>query len=207
MLKLNNIYDPKNTGQRIRAKRDALRLSQDDFLEKYGNKLGIKSRQSLSKWEAGDFKSDFSVWALLELCNIFQCDPGYLLGEYEHETREATDIVAATGLTVDAVNTLVEIKENVFIGGYDEIYKTLSDMIVNPDFMNSLILIHHMRYGSLDRKREPTHGALFEWSSQAVKDEYVYHGARWEIERLFNKAIDKLHDRFIKYLDGGSKNE
>ena len=125
---VNMKYTPQGVGKIIRKEREILSLSQDEFLEIHGEKLGIKSRQALSKWEAGNFKSDFSVWALLELCNIFHCDPGYLLCEYDQKTREITDIVEATGLSPAAVNAIQQDSNN------PRIANIISGIIEDKDF-------------------------------------------------------------------------
>ena len=109
MLKQDNIstYDPVTTGKVIARERRLLKKSQEEFVADYGSRLGISSRQTLAKWESGRGSSDFSVYQILELCKIFECDPGYLLGEYSCRRRPITDICEETGLSETLVSALL----------------------------------------------------------------------------------------------------
>ena len=40
---------------------------------------------------------------MLKMCEVFDCELGYLLGEFDCKTREATDIQAKTGLSEKAI--------------------------------------------------------------------------------------------------------
>lgn len=97
-------YSPEIVGERIKKERRAMGISQDAFVEKYGQKLSISSRTTLYKWERGE--GELSIWNILELSNIFGCSPGYLIGEYDCRTRAATDINAKTGLSEMAITLL-----------------------------------------------------------------------------------------------------
>lgn len=97
-------YSPEIVGERIKKERKAMGISQDAFVEKYGQKLSISSRTTLYKWERGE--GELSIWNILELSNIFGCSPGYLIGEYDCRKREATDIRAKTGLSEMAITLL-----------------------------------------------------------------------------------------------------
>lgn len=109
VLKQDNIstYDPVTTGKVIARERRLLKKSQEEFVADYGSRLGISSRQTLAKWESGRGSSDFSVYQILELCKIFECDPGYLLGEYSCRRRPITDICEETGLSETLVSALL----------------------------------------------------------------------------------------------------
>ncbi|MDD5808386.1 MAG: hypothetical protein PUC93_04850 [Oscillospiraceae bacterium] len=114
-----HVYDPLLIGKRIEKERKALKkkkngkersMSQEDFVEEYGSKIGITTYKTLGKIESGNTNCELTIWQLLEFCKIFDCDMGYLLGEYDCHYRETTDICAATGLTENAVATIQHIK-------------------------------------------------------------------------------------------------
>lgn len=109
VLNQDNIsaYDPVTTGKVIARERRLLKKSQEEFVADYGSHLGISSRQTLAKWESGRGSADFSVYQILELCKIFECDPGYLLGEYSCKRRPITDICEETGLSEALVSALL----------------------------------------------------------------------------------------------------
>ena len=96
---MNNIYDVKRIGARIRQERKLCGISQDEL----GAKLSV-ARQTIAKWERGD--SMPQLYDLLEVCNLFKCELGYMLCEYDCKTRTATDIQAETGLSEVAISRI-----------------------------------------------------------------------------------------------------
>lgn len=85
------------------------RIALDDTLESFAPKVGI-SRQTLSKWESGQGTGP-TVDDLLRMCELFDCDFGYLIGEYSCKRRVSTDIQNATGLSPEACAAFAGIKE------------------------------------------------------------------------------------------------
>ena len=65
---------------------------------------GIQQYQTVSKWESGT--STPSLEKLLQLCELYGCDLGYLIGEQDCKTRKNTDINAEIGLSEKAINLL-----------------------------------------------------------------------------------------------------
>lgn len=96
-------YSFLEISKRIRQERKKLGLSQDELCEK----IHI-SRNTLSDYEVGkNLKiSNMSLETLLELCRVFKCDVGYLLGEYKERRHTAADICAVTGLSETSVEVL-----------------------------------------------------------------------------------------------------
>lgn len=125
-----------------------------------------------------------SITELKAYKSYFNAPYEYMLGETENRHYENMLIGKDLGLSDDAIRTLTEIKESCIMGNYDDCYKTLSDMIENADFIEALEMIHHLRVGSLDRKRGN------EMTSEFLDDKYIYLGVRWKIEKLLNKVID-----------------
>lgn len=111
MLNMANIYecdtkyDAERIGQRIRIERKRLDMTQDDI----GAELHVV-RQTFSDWERGKTLPQLSD--MLSMCNVFECELGYLLCEHEEKTREATDVCRATGLSEDAFIQLQMIRDN-----------------------------------------------------------------------------------------------
>ena len=99
-------YDYVIIGTRIRQERERKNMSQDELAEQ----LEIKSRQTIGKWENGE--SCPSLDNLVDMCNCFKCDMGYLLGEYNERTRISCEITTETGLSEAAVETLLRLKPN-----------------------------------------------------------------------------------------------
>lgn len=128
-------YDWKAIGKRIKQERLAAGIkSQSDFAEKLS--LSEKSRQTIGKWENG--KTLPSLVDFTFMCNIFKCELGYLLCEYDCKTREATDIQAVTGLSENAINLLSNLK----VSGIQEVTETLSKLMEHEAFIDLLRAIH-----------------------------------------------------------------
>ena len=124
-------YDSKTVGLRIRqARKDAGWSSQDKLIEQLQSRQAGISRTTLSAIEAvpdnskpDDSKEDLrkkekqeakqreavghlSISTLCAMCDLFDCDMGYLLGEYEEKHRVAAEVCDATGLSETAVQRL-----------------------------------------------------------------------------------------------------
>ena len=97
---MNNIYNFKSIGEKIRKERKELGMNQ----EQLASALNISSRQTIAKWEKGSTIPQLED--MLNMCNLFGCELGYLLGEYELKTRAATDIQEQTGLSPKSIEYL-----------------------------------------------------------------------------------------------------
>lgn len=128
-------YNQFQIGDRIKSERERLGMSQDAFGSLLPEKSGDDSLAQVGRgviyaWESGSRLP--SLAQMFALCKVFDCELGYLLCEkgYENRTRTATDMCEETGLSEDAVNTLVRYKaliekHNLLEGhrvlpGYDE---------------------------------------------------------------------------------------
>lgn len=90
-------------GERIRNERIAAGYkNQSEFALALG--LQEDSRQSVGAWENGERLPQLKT--LLKMCELFDCEIGYLLCEYDCKTREETDISKATGLSNKSVRQL-----------------------------------------------------------------------------------------------------
>ena len=86
--------------QRIHNERKLKGWTQKELQER----VQTYSEKTVRDWEKGNTK--IPTEGLIKLAEIFECDINYLIGKYEHRTKEATDICKATGLSEVATNTL-----------------------------------------------------------------------------------------------------
>ena len=141
-------YSLEKIGSRIKAERKALGLSQGELAEKCN--LRASSRQTVGAWEQGNLLP--SVPDLLRLCSLFDCELGYLLGEYDRKTRQATDIFLETGLSADAVTSLLGLsdRERDFV---DTLLSSRSDLYfiaaAFDDFKRKLALNQSVERGEI----------------------------------------------------------
>lgn len=106
-------YNWKQIGERLVKLRKARKWTQEDLIkilsEREENAFPI-GRNSLSSLETG--KLDHCDLRLFTaLCSIYDCELGYLLGEHEGRTREATDVHEYTSLSYEAIERLHASKE------------------------------------------------------------------------------------------------
>ena len=101
-------YNSITVGERIRQARKELGWSQDKLIEQLQNRQAGIGRTTLSAIESGkkDALDHVSLSALCAMCDLFDCDMGYLLGEYEEKHRVAAEVCDATGLSETAVQRL-----------------------------------------------------------------------------------------------------
>lgn len=113
------MLDAVGIGKRITAARESA-----GFSKAAAEKVLLISRQTLTAWEKGDTSPGIND--LSRLCRVFDCDFGYIIGEYEERTRPVTDIRAETGLSPQAIEALKIL--NKYSEG--EELRIISDMIV-----------------------------------------------------------------------------
>ena len=121
-------YSPVLIGARIKKERTRMNWSQDDLLKKLFRK---ESYRTAMNWENGKVLPPLAD--MFKMCDLFDCELGYLLGEFPEHTRAATDICDITGLTAEAVERL---------GSWKKISKatrTYSSAEVALRFINDLI--------------------------------------------------------------------
>lgn len=104
MLIMNNIYNFIEIGKRIKTERIRLGLNQQELADS----LNLAARQTIAKWEKGTIMPQLQD--MLNMCNLFRCELGYLLGEYTCRNRINTDISNETGLTEKSIQTLHDLK-------------------------------------------------------------------------------------------------
>lgn len=95
-------YDFEAIGKRISSERENFsekKLTQFEL----GEKLGYNAK-TVRKWEQGKTLPELTT--MLQMCEMFGCELGYLLGEYNTRTRAAADIQSATGLRESAIKKL-----------------------------------------------------------------------------------------------------
>lgn len=145
-------YIRKKVGNRIREEREKLKYSQTGLCRK----IGI-SRNTLSAIEHGKETTkgerNLSIDVMLNLCDVFDCDIGYLLCEYDCKYHENADVREKTHLSEDAINILAAnpdlagmtsklLENSDFIG-------LLNKMIHTPSYVNTID--RHWKQDFVDR--------------------------------------------------------
>lgn len=125
--------------KRIRERRKQLDMTQAALAEQLG--VNTKTIVTIEQMPIPTFATD----RFISLCNILDCSPDYLMGKDELPYREATDIHATTGLSVEAISVLSTMKK------YNDdkhdpisplILAFISQLITDVDF---LVVERHIR--------------------------------------------------------------
>ena len=93
-------YDLGKLGARLKSAREEMGYSMAYVAEA----CGVNQYQTISKWESGN--NTPAVDKLVKLAEIYNCEVGYLLGEFDCKYRKVADINAETGLNEAAIQRL-----------------------------------------------------------------------------------------------------
>lgn len=125
----------KKIGERIKQERClAGYKSQSEFA--LALSYSEDSRQTISKWESG--KKLPSLEDFIKMCELFECEIGYLLCEYDCKTKDATNIHNAIGLSEKAISILHHICES----SYQDTIVSFSKFIEHEKFFSLLLAMH-----------------------------------------------------------------
>lgn len=171
-------YSAEQIGNIIYRERTKLKISQSEL----GQKIGVVGKQ-ISNYEKGKLIPPMDV--MLKLCDIFDCEMGYLLGEkdYLNKTKSKTAIINLTGLTEESINTICKItgKDNSCLAfGYESstYKKILNSFITSSQFLGFIECLYDLEY-------------------LTSKSEHVFDDIKNQIgEDRFNEAMDLYNSRF-----------
>lgn len=101
------------------------------------------SSETVKNWEQG--RNVPEIETLEKLCNFFQCDVDYLLGNMECETHDIQFIHDKTGLSGSAINKLLELYNNagsrIEIWDAESCLDIINKLLASEDFMRLIQLI------------------------------------------------------------------
>lgn len=176
------MYNIEKIANRIKAERNRLNLSQ----EYIANYLHYSDRRTVANWEKG--KTTPSLEDLLSLCNLFDCEIGYLLCEHDTKQRATTDVSNITGLSNHAVE---QIQYWNSTGDYIQMLNTI---LTSPNFDN--LLYHAKEYMSA----VPTYTGLVDIKSNLHREGktsgQALNDAIKQAENEYNAHRIGLNDHF-----------
>jgi transcriptional regulator with XRE-family HTH domain len=168
----------KLTGERIKACRRSMHLTQKELLDKLF--LSQSSVGSLRAWERGERLPDTDT--LARMCQLFDCDFGFLIGDYPEKKRDVADVRKITGLSAEAVNTICFMTQN---GKQD----VLNAVVSNYHFFKLLGLIFRLSKA----KQKSDLEKLFSSQFGDISEEYVYEAvATSTATKLISEIADEL---------------
>ena len=201
------------TGKRIKYERDKAGLSKKELLVKIY--MSESSHKTLSSWENGKSLPDLN--SLARMADLFGCDIGYLLCDYDERTRDIADASQITGLSPGAIEQLIKGDDRIvgFISFLIE-----SNRIVPVGFnalrcVDSLLEIKHYRNEVLPKLPQCNISKIINTSKvsnddieeeakrTAVIDEIdrlrdLYGSLLWKCEKGMSSAIETFIDEEVK---------
>ena len=125
----NPVYkNTKISGERLRIARGSIPQSV------VANDMGFAQYQTISNYETENATPSFAT--LLKLCNYYNCDIDFLLGNIDTPHRAAADIKEQTGLSVEAAEKMLKGSKS---GSSAFVADFISKMIENDDLIFSLL--------------------------------------------------------------------
>lgn len=97
-------FDKQQFSANLLLLRELEKLTQ----EKMAEKIGVSTRIYVD-WEHGKRIPDLN--SLIKVCNAFNCDLDYLIGRIDARLHHTNDIMEKTGLSEDAVNSILAINK------------------------------------------------------------------------------------------------
>jgi len=146
-------YNMIDVGQRIKEERLKNGYKRQDDL---CDELHI-GRNTLSAWENG--KANIELGDLIKLCELFNCEVGYLLCEYDTPYRVQSDISEQTQLSTKAIENIMKSRDNhkklfgnylikkspLFRGFNNDIYfREASSQLFRPILLQSIGILSTM---------------------------------------------------------------
>lgn len=192
-------YNYKETGERIKKIRKENKLTQEDFIGKLKISMNRRRLSNIEKGEDMYFPFEF----LLKISEVFNCDIGYLLGEYDEKKREVYEICSATGLSEKALYKIWKEKDHCCIEQFNQI-------IEDKDFWNIVdffciyrntaktISEHNAEYSKLywesvkDKNNEKTQKKCETLETSLELAKYEYEMNRFKCKLFFEKIVDKF---------------
>lgn len=170
-MKYKTEYESISIGKKIRELRKGNpdTKSQEAFIDVLKERYDFPiSRNTLSRIENGDTTA-FPLDFLLCVSDLFNCDIGYLLGEYNEATVAANKICEITGLSEKSIENLHKYKTAVdreymypttdedgepcfytsSIGSlYHDTLKIINELIINEDIYTLAKLLYELEFDS-----------------------------------------------------------
>ncbi len=141
------MYARSYIGERIKQRRKQLGLTQTELAKRLNPGVDNVTHNQVAHWEKHGTPE---IDSLIRLCNALDCDMDYLLGAIDTPRRVTYDVVQETGLSGNAVDSIIEIKQN----DCNEVLDVLSSLLTNKKFWAALSNINYAKFAFKGAERE-----------------------------------------------------
>ncbi len=195
-------------GQRIKDRREKLKMTQGDL----AGKIGYTESRNISNYEKGTRSPDFET--LCRIADALSCTTDYLLGREDNDTHEAASVVEQTGLSAPAVDVLIGFKNDRDGSYIQSISALISDILLYENVVG-LADAYHIWKGLLLSPAPPPPADIqiipgqFESNAEKWREamrtlfdhEHILTGARYDTAREFEAFLSDIE--YIAKNPGG----
>lgn len=134
-----NKYNKKKEkiGKRIKEQREGKGLSKEQFLLALSK--SEQSHKSVTAWEDGKRLPNLDTLVDMTGPELFDCDVGYLLCDYNEKRYYTADVSEQTGLSIEAVEQIDKMNRHSLIP-----IDVLSSILTHPDIEGLLHMIYEL---------------------------------------------------------------
>lgn len=186
----------KIIGKRLRLCRTEKKMRQEEIAEKCGC-----VRQTVASWEAGTATP--TIQQLYTLCDLFQCEIGYLLGEQEAKRRIVDDIQKTLPLSSEAIENLIS-ADAIKIKAIDIFLteQSFKEILYDIYIISSKYRAHESIRKKTNRakalqenkKLTPPYDLICERICKEIRiDEYTLNNRFYELSRAAFKRMESSH--------------
>lgn len=192
------VYSPDIIGKRIKEERMKLNWSQEALGKELNQQSGAKQ---ISKYESGNLPP---LKVLLKLCDIFNCELGYLLGEedYSSGTKIDTAIEKKLGLNKEAIDSIYHItKEDRSLnelGCHPEKIKSILNRLFTDSLFESLISSIKSIDDLFEKRAAKWNNLKCKYGEQTLSKAFEYYNS--ETDYLRDDKADKLDSTYYEIL-------
>lgn len=204
----------KRIGERIKAERKRVGLTQEEFAERLTVLLGCDNiaQNTISNWEKGSPLP--STEKIIAMSRIFGCDCGYLLCDYEQRTHNSTEMCKETGLSERSIQILCNNNK----WGFTKETRVIDFLLLDTVERNSkhhfrpILNLLHFFFGykndSKIRKAVSIHGFVYDNNSTdgmidansiSISSRVIENAVLMEIQQ----ALISIKQNYVQWSDEG----
>ena len=193
-------YDSVVIGKNIEKERKRMKITQKDL----GKLTGVCNKQ-ISLYESGKLTPPIDM--LFKMCDVFDCELGYLLGEetYAQRTKVETKIVNELGLSLDAICVIKKVTgtdKHCLSFGYNskEYQEIINSLLLSDSFiplieelcnLNSLFYSYNNVFGNLINEYGQE---AFDNAMELYIGEVDYKNNKKEIKKIDESSLQMLEN-------------
>ncbi len=192
-------YSPEIIGKKIKEQRTKRKWSQETL----GENIHVSGKQ-VSNYENAILAPPIDV--LFEMCRIFECELGYLLGEEKYESGTLLDTAIEKKLKIsqEAISSLCHLTGNdrssVLWGHESESFQAILNAIFCSDDFSGLVSSMHYLSNAIQNRKNNWERLYEKYGKETMDQAFEYYNSTTDYLHDDNseKLADTFHEIFIE---------